>query len=88
MCLGATQSAARTLVALMSPPDRVGEFFGLWGLFGKLAAIFGLVSLGELQARLGLQISILLCGVFFLTAFVIVLFVDENRAKLAARAAP
>ncbi len=87
LCLGATQSAARTIVALMSPPDRVGEFFGLWGLFGKLAAIFGLVSLGELQARLGLQVSILLCGVFFIAAFVIVLFVDEGRAKQAAKSA-
>lgn len=85
LCLGATQSAARTIVALMSPSDRVGEFFGLWGLFGKLAAIFGLVSLGALQAHLGLQVSILLCGVFFLLAFVIVLFVDEDRAKEAAR---
>lgn len=84
-CLGATQSAARTLVALFSPADRVGEFFGLWGLFGKLAAIFGLLSLGLLQAYFGLQVSILLCGVFFLAAFGVTRFVDGERAIGAAR---
>ncbi len=68
-CLGATQSAARTIVAVMSPPDRVGEFFGLWGLFGKLASIVGLLSLGLLQTALGLQNAILVCGAFFLAAF-------------------
>jgi MFS transporter, UMF1 family len=68
-CLGATQSAARTIVALMSPPDRVGEFFGVWGLFGKLASIFGLLSLGFLQSSLGLENAILVCGAFFLIAF-------------------
>jgi len=68
-CLGATQSAARTIVALMSPADRTGEFFGVWGLFGKLASILGLLSLGALQSALGLERAILVCGAFFLTAF-------------------
>lgn len=68
-CLGATQSAARTVVAVMSPPDRVGEFFGLWGLFGKLASIAGLLSIGLLQSKLGLEGAILVCGAFFLVAF-------------------
>lgn len=85
ICLGATQSAGRTMVALFSPPDKVGEFFGLWGLFGKLAAIFGLMSLGLLQTWLGLQLSILLCGGFFATAFVITWFVDEERGKRVAQ---
>jgi UMF1 family MFS transporter len=85
-CLGATQSAARTIVALFAPDHRVGEFFGLWGVFGKLAAIFGLLSLGFLQARLGLENAILLCGVFYLIALGIAFFVDETRAKAVARA--
>lgn len=70
-CLGATQSAARTVVAVMSPADRVGEFFGLWGLFGKLASILGLLSIGFLQSHLGLANAILVCGGFFLTAYAI-----------------
>lgn len=83
-CLGATQSASRTLVALFAPADRTGEFFGLWGLFGKLASIFGLLSLGFLQAALGLQNAILVCGAFFFVAFLVALAVDPRRGRRAA----
>lgn len=86
LCLGATQSASRTLVAVFSPKSKAGEFFGLWGLFGKLAAIFGLLSLGVLQAQLGLQPAILLCSLFFLAALVLALFVREPRGRAAAAA--
>ncbi|MSQ03688.1 MAG: MFS transporter [Myxococcales bacterium] len=79
-CLGSTQSAARTVVAVMSPADRVGEFFGLWGLFGKLAAIVGLLSLGFLQSALGLENAILVCAVFFLAAFAVVQLVKPQPA--------
>lgn len=84
LCIGATQSAGRTLVALLAPPDKVGEFFGLWGVFGKLAAIVGLLSLGVLQARLGLEHGILVTGAFFAVGFVLVLAVDMERGRRAA----
>jgi UMF1 family MFS transporter len=84
LCLGATQSASRTIVAVFSPESKSAEFFGFWGLFGKLAAIFGLLSLGVLQVRLGLQSSILLCSLFFLVALVLTLFVREARGRAAA----
>ena len=86
LCMGATQSASRTLVAVFSPESKAAEFFGFWGLFGKLAAAFGLLSLGVLQTRLGLQTAILLCAVFFLTALVLTLFVREQRGRAAAAA--
>jgi UMF1 family MFS transporter len=86
LCLGATQSASRTLVAVFSPESKSAEFFGFWGLFGKLASIFGLLSLGVLQVRLGLQSAILLCSVFFLAALVLTLFVREQRGRAAAAA--
>jgi UMF1 family MFS transporter len=84
LCLGATQSASRTLVAVFSPESKAAEFFGFWGLFGKLAAIFGLLSLGVLQVRLGLQSAMLLCSLFFLVALVLTLFVREERGRAAA----
>ncbi len=84
-CLGATQSAARTLVALMSPPERMGEFFGVWGLFGKLASIVGLLSLGFLQSALGLQNAILVCAAFFLAAFGATFLVRGDRTGAAPR---
>ncbi len=84
LCMGATQSASRTLVAVFSPESKTAEFFGFWGLFGKLAAAFGVLSLGVLQTRLGLQKAILLCAVFFLVALVLTLFVREERGRAAA----
>lgn len=85
LCLGSTQSAARAIVGVFSPESKAGEFFGFWGLFGKLSAIFGLMSLGWLQLHFGLQASILLCAVFFLGAFAIAFFVNEKRGKQVAR---
>ncbi|MEQ1501887.1 MAG: MFS transporter, partial [Myxococcota bacterium] len=84
MCMGATQSAARTLVALLSPPDKVGEFFGLWGMFGKLAAVVGLMSLGALQATFGLADAIGVTGLFFALGLAVVAFVDVPRGQRAA----
>lgn len=84
LCIGSTQSAARTLVALLSPPEKVGEFFGLWGMFGKLAAIVGLLSLGALQAALGLENAIVLCGVFFGIGLVSLWLVDVERGRRLA----
>jgi UMF1 family MFS transporter len=85
LCLGSTQSAARAMVGVFSPESKAGEFYGFWGLFGKLSAIFGLMSLGFLQIQLGLKGSILLCVVFFFCALIISLFVNEKRGKETAR---
>jgi len=84
LCIGATQSSSRTLIALFAPADKVGEFFGLWGVFGKLAAVVGLLSLGALQSVLGLQNGVLVTGVFFLAALAILVGVDAQRGRQAA----
>jgi UMF1 family MFS transporter len=86
LCLGATQSASRTVVAVFSPESKSAEFFGFWGLSGKLASIVGLLSLGVLQVSLGLRSAILLCSLFFLAALLLTLFVREPRGRAAAAA--
>jgi len=86
ICLGATQSASRTIVAVFSPDSKSAEFFGFWGLFGKLASIFGLLSLGVLQTKLGLKPSILVCSLFFFVALVLTLLVNEARGRQVAAA--
>lgn len=84
LCLGATQSAGRTLVALFSPPDRVGEMFALWGVFAKLSAVVGLLAVGALQAWFGLRNAVLICGLFFAAALVVASAVDTARGRAAA----
>lgn len=86
LCLGATQSAGRTIVALFAPESKSGEIFGFWGVTGKLAAIFGLLTLGLLQNALGLESAILVCAVFFMLAWTLSLTVDESRGVAAAKA--
>ncbi|HPW19791.1 MAG TPA: MFS transporter [Vicinamibacterales bacterium] len=86
LCLGATQSASRTIVAVFSPSSKSAEFFGFWGLFGKLASVAGLLSIGALQARFGLRTAILVCSLFFLGALLATVFVREARGRAAAAA--
>jgi len=86
LSLGATQSAGRAMVGVFSPESKSGEFFGLWGLAGKAAAILGLMSLGAMQLYFGLKTSILLTSGFFVLAFLTALLVNEKRGKEAARA--
>lgn len=69
-CLGATQSAGRTLVGLLAPPRRAAELFGFWGLMVKLASIVGLLGIGLLQRAFGLADAILFCGLLFALALV------------------
>ncbi len=84
-CLGSTQSAGRALVGVFAPKGKSAELFGFWGLFSKAAAIVGLLSLGVLQAALGLQTAILFCIVLFAAALAVVLKVDEARGKRRAQ---
>lgn len=86
LALGSSQSAGRALVGLFSPVERNGEFFGLWGLSTKLAAIVGPMVYGLItyitdgDHRLGLLSTTL----FFITGLIILFTVNENRGKEAA----
>ncbi|MFO7576821.1 MAG: MFS transporter [Pelovirga sp.] len=84
-CLGATQSAGRTLVGLFAPAGKAAEMFGFWGLFSKAAAIVGLLGIGLLQLVFGLQAAILFCALLFAVAFVVILAVNEARGRLQAQ---
>ena len=84
MGLGATQSASRAIVGLFSPESKSAEFFGFWGLSGKLASIVGLLVIGIIQKALGLQNAILVCSLFFLLSLLINILVSYSRGIKAA----
>jgi MFS transporter, UMF1 family len=86
LSLGSCQSATRTLVALFSPLERAGEFFGFWGLALKLAGLFGLLSIGLLQILLGLQQAVLFCVLLFGVALIVSYRFDEERGRCVAEA--
>jgi MFS transporter, UMF1 family len=83
LCMGSSQSAGRALVAYLSPPDRSAEFFGLWGVATRLAAILGPLTYGAVTWATGgnHRLAILLTGAFFIAALLVLAFVDERRGR-------
>ncbi len=86
LAMGASGSSGRALVGLFSPPGRSGEFFGLWGLAGKLAAAIGPLSFGLVTMLSGnnLRLALLSSTAFFLLGLLSLLFVNEKRGREAA----
>ncbi|MGY6630715.1 MAG: MFS transporter [Wenzhouxiangella sp.] len=84
LSLGASQSAGRTLVGQLTPNGKAAEFFGFWGTASKLAAVFGILGLGLLQALFGLATAIVFCLVLFAVAIVCVLPLNEQRGAEVA----
>jgi UMF1 family MFS transporter len=41
ICLGGTWASDRPLMLRLTPPDRVGEFYGLYGMVGRFSAVTG-----------------------------------------------
>lgn len=71
LCIGATQASARAIVGMLAPKERSGEYYGLWGLSGKLAAVFAMIAYGQLQIWMPLQEAMLLCVSFFVVGLAI-----------------
>ncbi len=46
--LGGVQVADRVFMVRLSPPNRVGEFFGVYGLVGKASQVIGQVLYGAI----------------------------------------
>ncbi len=87
LAMGSSQSAGRALVAYFSPPERSGEFFGLWGVATRLASILGPVTYGAVTWATGgnHRLAILATGVFFVVAIACLVFVDEKRGRAAVQ---
>lgn len=86
LCMGASQSAGRALVGLLSPATRRAEFFGLWGLAVKLSSILGPVSYGLVSwlTQGDHRLAILITGSYFLIGLLILTGVNVQRGRLTA----
>ena len=87
LSLGSSQSVGRALVGMFAPESRAAELFGFWGLFSKLAAIFGIFGVGLLQWLFGLQGAVLFCILLFVLALLPLAAIDEARGLASARLA-
>jgi MFS transporter, UMF1 family len=89
IAMGACQSAGRAMVAYFSPPARAAEFFGLWGVATRFAAICGPLTYGAVTWASGgnHRLAMLITAIFFIAAIVALTRLDEARGRAAAEAA-
>ncbi len=86
LCLGSSQSASRALVGLFAPRQRRAEFFGLWGLAMKLAAIAGPMTYGLTTWLSGgnHRLALAVTGLYFVAGLLLLIGIDERRGREAA----
>lgn len=87
LCLGASQSAARAFVSVLSPSDRSGDFFGLWGLAGHLSSIIGPLTYGLASwlSQGDHRFTMLITAGYFVGGLLLLAGIDAERGKRAAQ---
>lgn len=90
LAMGATQSGGRALIGRLTPEGRSAEFFGLWGLASRTAAILGPLSYGVANRLSGgdHRIALLSTMMFFVAGLVLLLTVNERRGTAVSQQAP
>lgn len=85
IAIGSSQSASRTMLALLTPREKMAEFFGFYSFSGKMAAIIGPLIYGEV-ARItsSQQYSLIAISMFFVVGFILLQFVNEVKGKKVA----
>ncbi|MBU1494987.1 MAG: MFS transporter [Actinobacteria bacterium] len=80
LALGGLWAADRVYMARISPPARLGEFYGLYATVGRFAAILGPLLFGLIVSILGLPREVALGAlmVFIVAARVILQGVDDS----------
>lgn len=76
--MGTMQAASRTLVARLSPPDMVGEFFGIFALSGRATTFLAPLLIGIMTAVTNTQrIAVIVILVFLAVGFALLWKVQE-----------
>jgi UMF1 family MFS transporter len=77
---GPLQSASRSLLARMAPPEHMSEFFGFFAFSGKVTAFLAPLVIGVISDATGsLQIAMSSILVFLLTGLMLMAFVKGDR---------
>ncbi|MDZ7372386.1 MAG: MFS transporter [candidate division KSB1 bacterium] len=85
VALGGTWASDRPLMLALSPPEKVGEFYGLYSMVGRFASITGPVLWGVIVNELGLgrPAAVLALSLLVMVGFLILRPVrdDHNLAR-------
>jgi UMF1 family MFS transporter len=83
--IGSSQSASRSLMALLTPKEQEAEFFGFYdGLCGKASAVVGPFLYSILADLTNQRIAILFIGLFFLVGLILLQGVSQPEWRRAA----
>jgi MFS transporter, UMF1 family len=83
VAIGSSQSASRSLMALLTPPNREAEFFGFYdGLCGKASAVVGPTVYGAISYLTSARIAVVCIGLFFVAGLILLQGVHEPLRKI------
>jgi len=83
--MGACQANSRTMFAQLTPASKVTEFFGFYGVMGRLASILSPIVYGFIALHTGNQrYSVLSILLFFVLGFIFLQTVDVNKGQHTA----
>lgn len=87
LCMGSSQSCGRAMIGGFAPAGRRAEFYGLWTLAVRLAAIVGPLTYGAVTWATGgnHRLAIAVTGLFFVAAWLVLGGIDVARGERAAR---
>ena len=89
IAIGSSQSASRSLMALLTPKEREAEFFGFYdGLCGKASAVIGPLVYGIISDIFNERAAALFIGVFFITGLALLQGVVEPERKASENVLP
>lgn len=87
VAIGSSQSASRSMMALLTPKAREAEFFGFYdGLCGKASAVVGPLVYGVVSDLANERMATLFIGMFFLAGLFLLQGVIEPERTIAADA--
>jgi len=88
MVQGGTQALSRSLFASMIPRHKSSEFFAFFGVFERYAGILGPLVFAAMVDATGHSRNAMLAVLgFFVVGAAILIFVDVDAGRLAARQA-
>ena len=83
--LGALGSANRAFFGYLTPASRTAEYFGIWGMVVKLAAVLT-IPFGVSKDLLGTPAALLVLTAFLVAGLLVTLRIDERRGAGVAEA--
>ncbi len=81
VALGGTWTADRPFMLRLTPPEYLGQFYGLYSMVGRFAAVLGPLSWALVVdvLDLGRPFAVVILAVFIAVAFIVLLPVDDRR---------